>query len=72
MKTITLNKGQIVKVPAENQKDEGAVAFQVIEFVINFFGTEIITTHDTRITEDGKQFVIGGCGFIKDGFEVVA
>ena len=69
MKKITVNKKVKVEAP-EDFKRVGIVAFQVVEFVINYFGSEIVTEHDTKIKEDGRQFVIGGCGFIKDGFEV--
>jgi hypothetical protein len=30
----------------------------------------MIMTHDTKIMENGKQFVIDGCGFIPQGFEI--
>ena len=71
MKTITANKKAKVEAP-EEFKAKGIIAFQVVEFVINYFGTEIITSHDTKILENGRQLVIGGCGFIQEGFEVLA
>ena len=52
--------------------ENGVVAFQLVEFVINFFGSEVVSVHDTKIMQDGRQFVIGGCGYIVDGFEVAA
>lgn len=69
MKTLTVNRKQKVEAPLEFKK-AGVVAFQIVEFVINYFGSEIVVEHDTKITEDGRQFVIDGCGFIKEGFEV--
>jgi len=67
MKTIKANKMKKVELAkAEN----GVVAFQLVEFVINFFGSEVVSVHDTKIMQDGRQFVIGGCGYIADGFEV--
>ena len=69
MKTVTINKKERVEAPNE-MKLKGVVAFQVVEFIINYFGSEITTTHDTRILEGGQQIVIGGCGFIKDGYVV--
>ena len=36
----------------------------------NFYGKIIETTHDTKIMKDGKQLVIGSCGFIPSGYEV--
>lgn len=69
MKTITTNKKEKVEAP-EEFKSKGIVAFQVVEFVISYFGNEITTSHDTKIMETGEQIVIGGCGFIKEGFAV--
>lgn len=71
MKTVTENRKAKATAPSDFQS-KGIVAFQVVEFVINYFGSEIITEHDTRIMEDGRQFVIGGCGYIKDGYELSA
>lgn len=71
MKTITANKKSKVIAPSEFQS-MGIVAFQVVEFVINYFGSEVVTVHDTKIMEDGRQFVIGGCGLISEGCEVLA
>lgn len=71
MKTITINKKEKVTAPHEFQA-LGVVAFQVVEFVVNYFGNEVVCAHDTKILNDGRQFVIGGDGYIKDGFEVVA
>ena len=70
MKTITTNKMSSVTNTDAEMAAKGIVAFQLVEFVISFFGNEITTTHDTKITQDGKQFVIGGCGYIPDGYEV--
>ncbi len=69
MKTITANKMSLVNL---EQAQDGIVAFQKVEFVINFFGSETVSVHDTRIMQDGRQFVISGCGFIKDGYELNA
>ena len=51
--------------------ENGIIAFQMVEFKINYFGNEIICNHDTKIMEDGRQFVIGGDGFIPHGYEIV-
>ena len=48
----------------------GIVGFQLVEFVIDFFGNVIVTSHDTKIMQDGSQFVIGGCGYIPEGYKV--
>ena len=71
MKEITLSKQAKVEAPAEF-KEVGVVAFQVVNFVIDYFGNKIECSHDTKILEDGRQIVIGGDGFIEDGFEVVS
>lgn len=70
MKTITTNKMTRVENTDAEMAAKGVVAFQMVEFVINFFGNEITTTHDTKIMQDGKQIVIGGCGYIPEGYEV--
>ena len=67
MKKITTNKMARVAAPANN---DGIAAFQVVEFIISFFGNDVICEHDTRIMQDGRQFVIGGDGFIPNGYEV--
>ena len=71
MKSVKINKKARVEAPAEDQA-AGIIAFQVVEFVISYLGCEVITSHDTKILSNGRQFVIGGCGFIGDGYEVVA
>ena len=70
MKTITIKKMTRVENTDAEMAAKGIVAFQMVEFVINFFGNEITTTHDTKIMQNGDQFVIGGCGFIPEGFKV--
>lgn len=70
MKTITTNKMKKVEATDREMIKAGVVAFQLVEFIIDFFGSEIRTTHDTKIMQDGRQVVIGGCGYIPDGYEV--
>lgn len=69
MKTVTTTKYTKVNqnIPAEFI-EEGIVAFQVVKFEIKYFGNVIETTHDTKVMKDGRQIVIGGCGFIPDGY----
>jgi hypothetical protein len=69
MKTVTATRTRRVEADAEF-KAMGVVAFEVVKFVVNFYGNEIETEHDTKIMEDGRQIVIGGCGFIPEGYEV--
>lgn len=70
MKTIKANKMARVANTDAEMAAQGIVAFQLVEFVIDFFGNEITTTHDTKIVQGGRQFVIGGCGYVPDGYEV--
>ena len=69
MKTVTVNRMARVEAP-EEFKAEGIVAFQIVNFEINFFGSIVETSHDTKIMDDGRQIVIGGDGFIPAGYEV--
>jgi len=70
MKTITTIKLNKVAVPVQHQKEEGCVAFQLVKFTINFFDKVIEFTEDTKILGNGKQIVINGNGYIKQGFEL--
>lgn len=70
MKKVTINKMPLVENTDPEMLAEGVVAFQAVEFVIDYFGNEVVTTHDTKIMSDGRQLVIGGCGYIPDGYEV--
>lgn len=68
MKTITATKYNRVENTDAEFLAQGIVAFQLVQFEINFFGNVIETTHDTKIMKDGSQLVIGGCGYIPAGF----
>ena len=70
MKAITTIKYNKVENTDQELLSKGIVAFQLVKFVINFYGNEIETTHDTKIMKDGRQIVIDGCGFIKAGHEI--
>lgn len=70
MKTVTANKMARVENTDAELRAEGIVAFQLVNFEINYFGNIVETTHDTKIMEDGRQIVIGGCGYIAEGYEV--
>ena len=67
MKTITANKMKRVNL---SKAEDGVVAFQMVEFVVSFFGNEIVSELDTKIMEDGSQVVIEGDGFIPTGYLV--
>ena len=68
MKNIEITKLARVEAPAGEY--ENIVAFQMIEYVIDFFGNIINGRLDTKIMTDGRQLVIGGDGYIEDGFEI--
>jgi hypothetical protein len=57
-------------VQKERFKDEGIVAFQMVEFTIDFYGIKEVFTEDTKILKNGKQIVVDGNGFIEGGFEI--
>lgn len=67
---IETKKLSKVEAPSDF-KALGIIAFQVVEFTIDFYGTKIVSTHDTKIMKDGSHFVIGGDGYIPDGYQVV-
>jgi hypothetical protein len=66
MKKVTVNKMQRVNAP----EGDDAIAYQIVQFVIDYFGSIVETTHDTAIYADGRQVVIGGCGLIPEGYEL--
>ena len=70
MKTVTVNKLTKVENKDAEMLAQGIVAFQMVEFVISYFGSKVISHHDTKIMADGRQIVIGGDGYIPDGYEV--
>lgn len=70
MKAITTTRYNRVENTDEELLNKGIVAFQLVKFTINFYGHEIESTHDTKIMKDGRQIVVGGCGYIKDGYEL--
>ena len=69
MKKIEMVKRNRVEA-AKEFKAQGIVAFEVVDFKINYYGSIVETSHDTKIMDDGSQFVIGGCGYIQEGYQV--
>lgn len=67
---IQTKKFQLVEVPAEYQKEEGCVAFQMVELTYFFYGKQMTDTFDTKILANGDQLIISGNGFLKDGFKI--
>lgn len=60
----------IVVIPQDKLEDDGIVAFQLVDYSFNFFGTVVTGRFDSKIMENGQQFVIGGDGFIEHGLEI--
>ena len=58
------------RVEAPFGEYEDIVAFQMCEFVINFFGNIQRQMLDTKIMKDGSQVVIDGNGFIPSGYKL--
>lgn len=67
---MIVTKMQITHIPAQYQKEEGYVAFQKVELNYSFYGKQMVEIFDTKILNSGKQVIINGNGFIKDGFEI--
>ena len=67
---LEITKLQKVEVPAEYQKEEGCIAFQLVKVVIEFYGKLIEDVLDTKILQDGRQIVITGNGYIKASYEI--
>ena len=67
---IEIIKLQKVEVPAEYQKEEGCIAFQLVKVIINFYGKIIEDVLDTKILKNGKQIITNGNGYIKAGYIV--
>jgi len=65
---IEIKKLNLVQVPAEFQKEEGCVAFQMVQLTYSFYGKVMTEYFDTKILANGTQYVINGNGFIKDNF----
>lgn len=70
MKKIELKRLQRVEAPKDEYKN--IVAFQIVEFTIDFYGNKQTFDLDTKITKDEKQLVISGNGFIEDGYDITS
>lgn len=66
MKIIEIKKLDRVEAYV-NFKAEGIAAFQFVVITIDVFGRKMTNRYDTKIMADGRQIVIDGDGFIKDG-----
>lgn len=70
MKSVKIKKYKRVECINKESIAEGIVAFQIVRFIISFYGSEIESLHDTKIMADGRQIVVSGCGFIPTGYEL--
>ena len=68
MKEIKIKKLEKVEAPKNEYKN--IIAFQLVEFTINFFGHIETFILDTKIMKNGKQLVIDGNGFIPSGHQI--
>ena len=68
MKSIEITKLARIDAPAGEYAD--IAAFQMIEYVIDYFGNKITGCLDTKIMKNGRQLVVGGDGFFADGYEI--
>lgn len=68
MKKVEIKKLARIEAPAGEY--ENITAFQMVEYTIDFFGNIISGTLDTKITNDGRQIVIDGDGYIPAGYEI--
>lgn len=68
MKKVEFKK--LARIEAPEGEYEDITAFQMVEYVIDFFGNTISGTLDTKILKDGRQVVIDGNGYIPSGYEI--
>ena len=69
MKNLKIKKLGKIIIPANQQKEYGeTIAFELVEFTINYFNVVDTFTLNTRINKDGTQSVIDGNGWVKDGY----
>ena len=68
MKNIQIKKLEKVEAPKCEYKN--ILAFQLVEFSINFYGHIENFILDTKIMKNGKQLVIDGNGFIPSGYQI--
>ena len=70
MKKVIITKLERVENTDAEFLAMGIVAFQLVKFTYNFYGSETVSILDTKIMKDGRQIVIGGDGFTPDGTEI--
>lgn len=70
MKKVIITKLERVENTDAEFLAMGIVAFQLVKFTYNFYGSETVSILDTKIMKDGKQIVIDGDGFTPAGTEI--
>lgn len=70
MKAVKITKLNRVESKDQEMLDMGIIAFQLVKFEYSFYGSKCTDILDTKIMADGRQIVINGNGFIKDGSEI--
>ncbi len=71
MSAIKITKLNKVENTDKELLEKGIVAFQLVRFEYNFYSSNQSDVLDTKIMQDGRQIVIDGNGFIKEGFEII-
>ena len=71
MSAIKITKLNKVENTDKELLEKGIVAFQLVRFEYNFYGSNQSDVLDTKIMQDGRQIVIDGNGFVKEGFEII-
>ncbi|EJG7546023.1 TPA: hypothetical protein L7414_004277 [Escherichia coli] len=70
MRTPSFKGLKIQIIPQDQLENDGIVAFQLVDYSFNFFGTVVTGRFDSKIMANGQQFVIDGDGFIASGSEI--
>ena len=70
MKKVIITKLERVENTDAEFLSMGVVAFQLVKFSYNFYGSITESFLDTKIMKDGRQIVIDGDGFTAAGTEI--
>lgn len=70
MKNVTITKLERVENTDKEFLSFGVIAFQMVKFYYNFYGSETVSFLDTKIMKDGRQIIIDGDGFTPAGTEI--
>ena len=70
MKKVIITKLEKIENTDAEFLAMGIVAFQLVKFTYNFYGSETVSILDTKIMKDGRQVIIDGDGFTSAGTEI--